>query len=246
VTSPATRRLVAAVVATPLGLGQLLTGCSQSPVVDETRVMLFGDSITQGKDGDWTWRYRLWRQLQSEGDRDVDFVGPADDLYDASSGYRDALFDRDHAARWGTTLADPAYSPSSLGRVYVPDVVVVELGVNDLRHGASVEEVGATMRETVSELRSAAPGVDLVLVHVPVLTVPGAAELNARYDGLAEELDTAEERVVVALADAGFVADPTLPGADSYDGLHPGPSGEVKIASSVADALAKVGVGTAA
>jgi lysophospholipase L1-like esterase len=244
--SAATRRLVAAVVATPIALGQLLTGCSQQPVADDTRVMLFGDSITQGKDGDWTWRYRLWRQLQSEGDRDVDFVGPADDLYDASTGYRDPLFDRDHAARWGTTLADPAYSPASLGRVYVPDVVVVELGVNDLRHGASAAEVEATMRETVGELRGAHPGVDVVLVHVPIVTVPGAVELNGRYDELADELDTTEERVVVALADAGFVPDPALPGADSYDGLHPSPSGEMKIASSVADALTQLGVGTSA
>jgi lysophospholipase L1-like esterase len=243
VTSPATRRLVTAVIATPLLLAQLLTGCSARSTDGTTRVLLFGDSITHGKDGDWTWRYRLWRQLQDEGERDVDFVGPADDLYSGSNAYQDPLFDHDHAARWGTTLAAPAYSPADLGRDYAPDVVVIELGVNDLRHGASPTEVEASMRGTVGVLRAEDPGVDVVLVHVPVLTVEGAAELNSRYDAIADELDTDDERVVVATADRGFLPDPLLPGSDSYDGLHPGPSGEVKIAASVGAALAQLGIG---
>jgi lysophospholipase L1-like esterase len=244
VTSAATRRLVLAVVAVPLLVGQLLAGCSSAPPAVTTRVLLFGDSITQGKDGDWTWRYRLWRRLQEAGERDVDFVGPVDDLHSESHAYPDPLFDRDHAARWGTTLADPAYAPGALGRVYVPDVVVVELGVNDLRHDASPEEVELLMRETVAELRDAAPGVDVVLVHVPVLTVAGAVELNGRYDALAYELDDEDERVVVARAADGFVPDPDLPGTDSYDGLHPSASGEVKIAASVAVALVELGIGS--
>lgn len=242
-TSAALRRLVTALVAMPLVTAQLLSSCSADPAEGATKVMLFGDSITHGRDGDWTWRYRLWRQLQAAGERGVDFVGPANDLHSGSRGYQDPLFDSDHASRWGTTLAEPAYSPGTLGRVYVPDVVVVELGVNDLRHGASPEEVEGSMRRTVAELRGAAPGIDVVVVHVPVVTVDGALELNDRYDALAEELDTDDERVVVARADDGFVPDPTLPGADSYDGLHPSASGELKIATSVAGALGELGIG---
>jgi lysophospholipase L1-like esterase len=243
VTSAAFRRLVAALVVLPLSTVQLLSSCSADPVRSTTKVLLFGDSITHGKDGDWTWRYRLWRQLQDAGERDVDFVGPVDDLYSGSNAYQDPLFDRDHASRWGTTLAEPAYSPATLGRVYVPDVVVVELGVNDLRHGASPEEVESSMRRTVGELRASAPGIDVVVVHVPVVTVDGALELNRRYDALASELDTDDERVVVARADDGFVPDPTLPGADSYDGLHPSAAGELKIATAVAGALGELGIG---
>jgi lysophospholipase L1-like esterase len=243
VTSAATRRLVAAVVGTPLVLGQLLTGCSPSASDATTRVLLFGDSITHGRDGDWTWRYRLWQQLQEVGERGIDFVGPADDLYSASNAYQDPLFDRDHASRWGTTLSAPAYSPGALGREYRPDVVVVELGVNDLRRDATPAEVEASMRATVEELRDAVPGVDVVVVHVPVITVPGAAELNRRFDDLAGELDSDDERVLVAPADEGFVPDPAAEGADSYDGLHPSASGERKIASSVAGALVQLGIG---
>ena len=246
-TRTATRRLVAALVGAPLVVGSLLTGCStaEAPAGTTARVLLFGDSITHGRDGDWTWRYRLWQRLQDSGERGIDFVGPANDLHSASNGYQDPLFDRDHASQWGTRLGSPAYSPSELGHVYRPDVVVVELGVNDLRHDATPAEVEESMRGTVEELREAAPGVDVVVVHVPVVTVAGATELNVRYDRLASELDTTDERVLVAPADVGFVPDPAQLGADSYDGLHPSAHGELKIASAVAGALVQLGIGAA-
>jgi hypothetical protein len=38
-------------------------------------VMVVGDSISQGGEGDWTWRYRLWEWLKSQ-EVMVDFVGP--------------------------------------------------------------------------------------------------------------------------------------------------------------------------
>lgn len=208
------------------------------------RVLLIGDSLTHGKAGDWTWRYRLWQHLQVHEPREVDFVGPADDLRDGSQDYRDAEFDHDHASLWGATLSPPAYDPGRLGSVYLPDAVVIELGANDLvQQGEQPADVAATMRGTIEELREAAPGVDVVLVRIPVLAVPGAAELNGLYDVLAEELDDAEERVVVAAAEVGFVADPTAPDADTYDGLHPDESGEIKVAAAVADALAELGLG---
>lgn len=245
VTSAAPRRLVAALAGAPLVVGSLLTGCS-TPEGSEgvtARVLLFGDSITHGRNGDWTWRYRLWQRLQDSGAHGIDFVGPADDLHSASDNYRDPMFDRDHASRWGTRLGSPAYSPGELGRVYRPDVVVVELGVNDLRHDATPAEVEESMRVTVEELREAAPGVDVVVVHVPVVTVAGATELNVRYDRLAAELDSEDERVLVAPADVGFVPDPAVLGSDSYDGLHPSASGELKIATAVAGALVQLGIG---
>jgi hypothetical protein len=38
-------------------------------------IMVVGDSISQGFEGDWTWRYRLWEWFQTEGVA-VNFVGP--------------------------------------------------------------------------------------------------------------------------------------------------------------------------
>lgn len=39
-----------------------------------TRVLIAGDSMTQGKEGDWTWRYRIWQWAQANG-LGWDFVG---------------------------------------------------------------------------------------------------------------------------------------------------------------------------
>ena len=38
-------------------------------------MMVVGDSLSQGFEGDWTWRYRLWEWFDSQG-LVVDFVGP--------------------------------------------------------------------------------------------------------------------------------------------------------------------------
>jgi hypothetical protein len=42
---------------------------------DAISIMVVGDSISQGFEGDWTWRYRLWEWFQTEGVA-VNFVGP--------------------------------------------------------------------------------------------------------------------------------------------------------------------------
>ena len=78
----------------------------QERLDDPVRILIVGDSITQGSAGDWTWRYRLWQHLTEHG-VSVDFVGPRDDLWDnvtsqfGSQAYVDPAFDQDHAARWG-------------------------------------------------------------------------------------------------------------------------------------------------
>lgn len=39
------------------------------------RVLVVGDSMTQGAEGDFTWRYRIWEWFRNNG-VDVKFVGP--------------------------------------------------------------------------------------------------------------------------------------------------------------------------
>lgn len=38
-------------------------------------MMVVGDSLSQGEEGDWTWRYRLWEWFNSQ-ELVVDYVGP--------------------------------------------------------------------------------------------------------------------------------------------------------------------------
>lgn len=232
--------LTAALAAVCLPVLALLAEDEPEPV----RILLVGDSVTQGSSGDWTWRYRLWEHLTASG-VDVDLVGPRDDLLDptipafGSQEYVDPDFDRDHAARWGMSLADLDQPIGELVRDYEPDVVVELLGVNDVVwRKLPPSDVVADLDDLVTEARAVDPDVDIVLGQLPQVWFEGVAELNARLPALADRLDADSSRVVTAATGQGFVE-----GVHTYDPAHLSASGEVRLVAGVADALAQLGVG---
>jgi lysophospholipase L1-like esterase len=243
-------------VATTLLLVGLSAIPSGSPVAsdDPVRILVVGDSITQGSSGDWTWRYRLWQHLTGHG-VDFELVGPRNDLWeyveahDGSQAYIDAGFDRDHASRWGMSLAsmsqDPpvgiGYSISQLVVEFHPDVVVEMLGVNDLAFGGKTpSQLAGMLQDFVEQVRTVDPSVALVLGRIPQPWRSDVQAFNPLVDGLAHDLDTVESPVVVADADTDYSL------ADSFDSAHPNARGELKIAAAVEDALAQLGVGPVA
>ncbi len=229
--------LTLAVVPTARAVGD---GSSPDPV----RVLLVGDSVTNGSSGDWTWRYRLWQHLQAVG-AGVDLVGPRDTVSDADNifqqnlDYIDPDFDRDHAARGGMRFEVPDVPVEQLVEEFHPDVVVELLGVNDLVFGdATPQRLITRVHAFVAEARAADPGLRIVLGHVPQRFFSSFEEYNHLLDEAAAELDTPESPVEVASFGSGF-RDPE----DLYDLAHPNAAGEVLVASGVADALARLGVG---
>src|ERR1051325_1042432 len=50
------------------------------------RFMCVGDSMTIGRAGDFTWRYRMWQHLEAAPDGPHELVGPRTELYDAETG----------------------------------------------------------------------------------------------------------------------------------------------------------------
>ncbi|MDF9716955.1 hypothetical protein INN71_14810 [Nocardioides sp. ChNu-153] len=211
------------------------------PVAQPTRVLLVGDSLTHGYRGDWTWRYRLWQLLRAERRTTYDLVGNRDDVADpvldltGHHDYADPDFDTDHAASGGMYLTRMRYDVPELAAATAPDVVVLLIGINDLRNGVTPGDLAAAARTFVGEVRSAAPDVDVVLAQLPHVHLPLVADYNARLDVLAAELATPASPVVVARSAGGFTA------ADFWDRLHPGAAGEVRIARAVHGALAELG-----
>lgn len=221
-----------------------LSGCAggdREPAA--VRVLLVGDSVTQGSAGDWTWRYRLWEHLVAVG-ADVDLVGPDERVAGPppapeSLEYADPDFDRDHAGRWGRSFTDPDWPIAHLVDVYHPDLVVELLGVNDAVWGhASAAQLVDRVTTFVTDAQGADPDVDVVLGELPQTWVPQVPAYDAALADLAAELTTAGSAVVVARTADGFEQD-----VDTYDPVHPSASGEVKIAAGVADALAGLGIG---
>jgi lysophospholipase L1-like esterase len=228
----------------------LAASTSSATVPDEpVRILIVGDSMTQGSSGDWTWRYRLWQHL-TEHHVSFDFVGPRDDLWDNVSGsfgsqaYVDPAFDRDHAARWGRSMAlvETGQGDLPVGEMvqdYQPDVVVEMLGVNDLQFlGESPQDLEGVLRQFIADARSADPHVDLVLGRLPQPWIDKVPAFNARVDAVAAELSTADSRIVSAQSDAGLIRT-----EDTWETFHPNARGDVKIAAGVADALSSLGIG---
>lgn len=210
------------------------------------RVLLTGDSITQGFNGDYTWRYRLAQEFRRE-QVPVDFVGsrhsPAVKPGWSSSQYADPNFDSDHFARGGSTLGGQVGLIGAEVAQQEPDVIVLMAGVNDIRGGASADQVDARLRAWVSAVRAAKP--DTRMVVSPVLdasdpTRPalsqGIADYDRRQRETVAELSTAESPITLADTTRGWnVLQVTS------DNLHPTPTGETLIAQRIAETFVHLG-----
>ncbi|MEV5612710.1 GDSL-type esterase/lipase family protein [Streptomyces sp. NPDC052225] len=218
-------------------------------------IMIVGDSISHGSSGDWTWRYRLWRHLRHQA-VDLDLVGPKDTLDnirteevgDDDDTYADPDFDRDHDAQWGRPYVTEKDEIEAKTREHDPAYLLVLLGINDLFwYGVEPPQFEANLREFIANARRGRPGVAIALGTVlqcqkavdDAAFGARVAGSNERLRAVAADLDSPAEPVVVAETAAEFVA-----GEHTWDGTHPNPNGEIRIASAFADVLAdRFGIG---
>lgn len=125
---------------------------------NQMRVMIVGDSMSQGQQGDFTWRYRI-SQWFSQNSISVDFVGPyhgtvtstqtdpgpptpprLDSLGPApdSGGSFDgpyahgADFDSDHFAAWGRAVHTDKSKIYDVLQDHPADMILFMLGFNDV------------------------------------------------------------------------------------------------------------------
>ncbi|MEU6486590.1 fibronectin type III domain-containing protein [Streptomyces sp. NPDC046887] len=169
---------------------------AQEGVRDTPRkVMVVGDSMTQGAEGDWTWRYRLWQWFRSQH-IDVDFVGPyrgtktpnapvapsrpplpgeapgssLDDppVLGAYARGVSPDFDSDHFAVWGRQVAQDKKLIGRMVAQYQPDLILVGLGFNDMGWFVSgAQGTLDSMKELIDHARDARPGVRFAVANVP-------------------------------------------------------------------------------
>lgn len=249
----------------------------------QVRVMLAGDSMTHGADGDKTWRFHLWNHLDPHVEG-LDFVGPytapatqdqiippelfggdedGDELEDGPGGgspdgtqpgedldvpdgvaYRDPDFDQDHNARWGRTLADAATTIGDDVAAHQPDVLCVMIGINDLLHPITAEDMEQRLRAYVNGARDANPEIRILIAEALPIALADSDQgfalrvyvYNELVRSVAADLTNGRSPVVgfnLAEAEGWDVAE------DTYDGTHPNDGGELKIAAGFADALSR-------
>ncbi|GAA4811175.1 GDSL-type esterase/lipase family protein [Nocardioides caeni] len=223
---------------------------------EATRILITGDSITQGRpvgseSGGYSWRYFLWKRFEVGGQSEaVDFVGhktgPAQAMTSAAQDprrYADPDFDYDHAAVSDAELCHPTRLPGGrriddLVRTYRPDIIVSAWGINDLRRGTWARELLRCYDRWLRGARSANPDVDFVIARLPWAFAAhrNGATFNALLDDWAAARTTARSRIVLA-----EMAEPYGRG-DVHDNVHPTQQGEEKIAGMVASSLAALGL----
>jgi lysophospholipase L1-like esterase len=238
------------------GLHALMAPAAPAEAVPAHRILITGDSITQGSSGDYTWRYRLWRKLASTAPGNVEFVGTRTDLYDnvndteGSQYYAATFAAKAHSAKWGTSFTQELGNIASQVAVSNANVLVIALGSNDLTFHTNPQQTIANLQTYINSARMARPGIDIVVSEVVNRwdVWAQAYQLNAETTeyaallaNLAAQLNTPDQRVVVAATRTGWDAR-----NHTYDGTHPNPTGEGLIAQRISEALAQIGIGTAA
>ncbi|MFB7463986.1 GDSL-type esterase/lipase family protein [Streptomyces sp. NPDC056224] len=213
------------------------------------RFMFVGDSMTIGRAGDYTWRYRMWQHLGATLGGPCSIVGPRSELYDTSTDaptsheYADPDFPADarrHLAGWGEGWQHMAPLIGPAVREARADVLLVSLGLIDLGFYTKADETAANARRFIAAAREARPAVRMVLLPV----IPNVrAEEDAPF---AAEVARFNELLAKAVADLTTGASPILLAArpqaydihhDTYDGTHPNASGEHRLAGEFAAVL---------
>ena len=170
---------------------------------DILKVMIVGDSISQGLEGDYTWRYRIWQWFQTNNIA-VDFVGPYVGTVQAtislpprlvrldeaapqavpntSGGYAadiDPAFlsNCNHFAVWGRQLAQDRELIYDQITKFQPKMLLVELGFNDLGWFASdANGTLESMRGFIDNARSANPSIQMAIANIPQRSFLGGRE----------------------------------------------------------------------
>ena len=220
------------------------------------RILITGDSITQGSSGDYTWRYRLWNKLATTAPGNVAFVGTRTDLFDVvnnvhgSNHYAATFGAKAHSAKWGDSFTQELGQIGSQVASSNANVLVVALGSNDLAYLTSPQETIANLTTYIQQARAARPGIDVVVSEVVNRWNPWtqAHEITTQVDqyaallpSMVAQLNTASERVVIAATRTGWNAQ-----IHTWDGTHPNPTGEALIAQRISEGLAQLGIGAAA
>ncbi len=206
----------------------------QFPVHAQTRILPLGDSVTSSFSPQHSYRYWLWRMLLLNRYK-ADFVGTQWGV--AGGEPANSNFDQDHEGHPGWTSRDVLFNIGWIASATVPDIVLLDIGANDVIEGIPASETCTNIVQIIRSLRQVNPRVLTVLAH----TTPyrgqdarGMARLRAAVNRAATLAKRERARVVMVNLASGFNVR-----KDTVDGVHPNLSGEKKIAKRYFSLLRK-------
>jgi len=222
-------------------------------VAQETKIryMPFGDSITEIV----CWRGLLWKQLQDAGYKNVDFVGSGTGGNSAGAGCKVAGYDKNNEGHSGFLAIDIASKKQLVDwlKKNPADIISMHLGTNDISRGHKTDEIIASFTTLVQQMRDANPKMKIIVCILlpfasdnlnPLTLSPQVAQiiplstgnaattaLNAAIPAWATSKNTTESPIWVVDQYTGYT------GTDNRDGVHPGDTGDVKMAAKWYPAL---------
>ena len=219
-------------------------------------ILCIGNSITNGTNKFNSYRRALWQMLH-KGGYNIDMIGSWS-KHHAGGDVPSPDFDMDHDGHSGWT-AEHIFNPpdwdSARGNInqwlttYHPDIVLVELGTNDVFQCRKATDVIANFATLVNLLRTNNSAVKIFIAQIPPLGDEWAPKKlcgdSVMYDTRIRELN----KDILAFTKQHFTTQSPViavdqyngvtPRTDMYDDIHPNNIGEKSMAERWFNAIKK-------
>ena len=213
-----------------------------APPLRPEKIMLIGDSITEGLDSTTSYRCYLDGILRRSG-RQIDLIGSRKKHNDDKTEPQSYQYDVDHEGHWGKDSGWMAENLPRLLTTNVPDVAVIHLGTEDVLSSKIAAEtltdvIVRNINHVIESLRSKNPNVRIVLSTV---LPPNGKEsiiklLNIKISQCAQSRSTPRQPVV--LADPNLGLDDSIGLTDT--GILPNARGAKRMAEAFAQAIQRL------
>jgi lysophospholipase L1-like esterase len=221
------------------GIEPLVQKFMKAPPLKPVKIMLIGDSITEGADSNGSYRRYLDGMLRRDGQL-IDFVGSRKKHHDDKTEPDNYEYDVDHEGHWGKSSAWMAENMQSLLANNVPDVAVIHLGTEDILSRKDDPEsladgIVKNIGKVVDALRAKNGKIKIVLsTIIPVAGKEDVVNLfNLKISRYVQSNSTLPCPVVLADPCKGF----DVSGDLAADGTLPNAGGARKMARVFADVI---------
>jgi len=199
---------------------------------ERPKILFLGDSITHGRLDRQSYRYPLWKLLALHG-HSFEFVGSQTSNHDGNPVFpslNGLSFNNRHEGHYGWRADQILEALPSWLSSYTPDIVILQIGSNDVGAGDSVVQISSEVSMIIARLRQANPLVAILLTNGTPTTGSrriGHAAMKNEYVRIAARENTQVSKVYLIDTFSGF---------NSFflaDGIHPNERGESYIASRI-------------
>lgn len=219
-------------------------------------ILCLGNSITNGTGTYNSYRRALWQMLKRDN-YNFDLIGSWN-KHHMGGEVPDPDFDTDHEGHSGWNFADIFHPPSwdsARGNIndwlrsYSPDIVLLELGTNDVFQCRSIEDMRKNLEDLVKVLRKKNEHVKIFIAKIPPLGKRWSSEKlcgnDINYGQAIQQLNKAlvefctvnnSKTSPVLVVDQYSGLDPS---SEMYDDIHPNEAGEKKMAAKWFESIHK-------